>query len=150
LSDLREKAKVSPLAKKALSQARPGALVIASSKAIVDDDDDPPSIRAKGEYLAIVKDVKGEFRCLADGSGPDPMEIEVLAVGPKVKRAAFAATLAAGTGIGSQPFAHGASEDEPWRSQIFRILYRAHSGLSRRMTCSSGLKRAASKIPNPS
>jgi hypothetical protein len=109
-SELRERANVLPLAKKALSQGKPGALVIASSKPIADDDDDPPSVRAKREYLAIVKEVNGEFRCLADGSGPDPMEIEVLAVGPKVKRAAFAATLATGTGIGSQPFAHGAPE----------------------------------------
>jgi hypothetical protein len=35
------------------------------------------------------------------------MEIEVVTAGPKIKRAAFAATVAAGTGIGSQPFAHG-------------------------------------------
>jgi hypothetical protein len=33
--------------------------------------------------------------------------IEILAAGPKIKRAVFAATVAAGTGIGSQPFAHG-------------------------------------------
>jgi hypothetical protein len=109
-SDLREKAKVSILARRALAQAKPGALIIASSKAIADDNKDPPSVRAKREYDAIVKEAKGEFRCLADGTGADPLEIEVLAVGPKVKRVAFAATLAVGTGIGSQPFAHGALE----------------------------------------
>jgi hypothetical protein len=109
-SDLREKAKASVLARKALSQAKAGALIIASSKAIADDDNDPPSVRAKREYEAILKEAKGEFRCLADGTGAEPLEIEVLAVGPKVKRVAFAATLATGTGIGSQPFAHGAAE----------------------------------------
>jgi hypothetical protein len=35
------------------------------------------------------------------------LEIEVLAAGPKVKRIAVAATIAAGTGLGSQPLAHG-------------------------------------------
>jgi hypothetical protein len=108
-SELGEKAKVSGPARKALGQARSGALIIASSKTISDDDSDPPCVRAKREYEDILSSKKGEFRCVADGAGDSPMEIEVLAAGPKVKRAAFAATLAAGTGIGSQPFAHGRS-----------------------------------------
>ena len=106
-SDMGEKAKVSQPARNALGQARAGALVISSSKCVTDDDCDPPCIRAKREYENILKPGKGEFRCVADGAGVEPLEIEVLAAGPKVKRIAVAATIAAGTGIGSQPLAHG-------------------------------------------
>jgi len=106
-SDMGEKVKVSQDARSALGQARAGALVISSSKRVTDDDSDPPCIRAKREYEDILKPGKGEFRCVADGAGVQPLEIEVLAAGPKVKRIAVAATIAAGTGIGSQPLAHG-------------------------------------------
>jgi hypothetical protein len=106
-SDYGEDAKVSEPARKALGQARSGALIISSSKTITDDDSDPPCVRAEREYKAILSPKKGEFRCVADGAGDGPMVIEILAAGPKVKRAVFAATVAAGTGIGSQPFAHG-------------------------------------------
>jgi hypothetical protein len=109
-SDLGEKAKVSTAARKALGQARSGALIIASSKTITDNDSDPPCVRAKREYEDILSSKKGEFRCVADGAGDGPMQIEIVSAGPKVKRAAFAATVAAGTGIGSQPFAHGRSD----------------------------------------
>jgi hypothetical protein len=73
--------------------------------------EDPPCVRAKREYEDILLPNSGEFRCIADGAGDDPLVIEVLAAGPKIKRAVFAATVAAGTGIGSQPFAHGRSDD---------------------------------------
>jgi hypothetical protein len=106
-SKMGEKVKVSQDARNALGQARAGALVISSSKRVTDDDSDPPCIRAKREYEDILKPAKGEFRCVADGAGVEPMVIEVLAEGPKVKRIAAAATIAAGTGIGSQPLAHG-------------------------------------------
>jgi hypothetical protein len=106
-SEMGENVKVSQAARSALGQARAGALVIASSKRVTDDDSDPPCIRAKREYEDILKPGKGEFRCVADGAGVQPLEIEVLAAGPKVKRIAVAATIAAGTGIGSQPLAHG-------------------------------------------
>ena len=36
-------------------------------KAIKDDKDDPPCIRAKREYLAIVRGVGGQFICLGEG-----------------------------------------------------------------------------------
>ena len=106
-SDLGEDAKVAPKARKALGQARSGALILSSSKTITDDDSDPPCVRAKREYEDILSPKNGEFRCIADGAGDDPLVIEVLTAGPKIKRAVFAATVAAGTGIGSQPFAHG-------------------------------------------
>jgi hypothetical protein len=106
-SDLGEDAKVAPNARKALGQARSGALILSSSRTITDDDSDPPCVRAKREYEDILSSKNGEFRCISDGAGDDPLVIEVLAAGPKIKRAVFAATVAAGTGIGSQPFAHG-------------------------------------------
>lgn len=100
-------AKVSASARSALGQARDGALIVASSKTIKDDKNDPPCIRAKREYIDILDPVKGEFKCVADGAGYDPLVIDVSAAGPRVKRAVFSVSLAAGTGIGSQPLAHG-------------------------------------------
>lgn len=106
-SELGEKAKVSYPARSALGQARPGALIIASSKTITDDDSDPPCIRAKREYESILSPQNGEFRCVADSPSDDPLVIEVLSAGPKFKRVAFAASVISGTGIGTQPLAHG-------------------------------------------
>ena len=106
-SELGEAVKVSPRARKALGQTRSGALIVASSKTITDDDSDPPCVRAKREYEDILDSKGGEFFCIADRAGNEPVVIEVLSAGPKIKRAVFAATVSAGTGIGSQPFAHG-------------------------------------------
>jgi len=75
-SDCGEKAKVDPDARNALSQTRDGAIVVASSKPIADDDSDPPCIRAKREYVAIVKDAKGEFFCT--GEYPNTKAVEPL------------------------------------------------------------------------
>lgn len=106
-SEKGEKAQVSEPARSALGQPLDGALIVASSKAIKDDENDPPCIRAKREYIDILDPVKGEFKCVADGPGDDPLVIEVTSAGPRIKRAVFAASVAAGTGIGSQPLAHG-------------------------------------------
>lgn len=106
-SEKGEKAKVSESARSALGQPLDGALIVASSKAIKDDKNDPPCIRAKREYIDILDPVKGEFKCVADGPGDDPLTIEVFSAGPRIKRAVFAVSVAAGTGIGSQPLAHG-------------------------------------------
>jgi len=75
-SDFGEKAKVDADARSALSQTRDGAIVVASSKPIADDDSDPPCIRAKREYVAIVKDAKGEFYCT--GEYPNTKAVEPL------------------------------------------------------------------------
>ncbi len=86
-SDLKEDAKVSEGARKALSQARDGALLIASSKPIKDDDDDPPCIRAKREYEAIAAEVSGEFKCVGEEPSedkPDVLTVEITKEGPKV------------------------------------------------------------------
>lgn len=106
-SEKGEKAKVNDAARSALGQARDGALIISSSKQIKDDEDDPPCIRAKREYDAILEDANGEFKCVADGAGDKPLTIEISSSGTKLKRAVFAASVGVGTGIGSQPLAHG-------------------------------------------
>ena len=75
-SECGEKAKVDSDARSALSQTRDGAIVVASCKPIADDDTDPPCIRAKREYLAIVKDAKGAFFCT--GEFPNSKAVEPL------------------------------------------------------------------------
>lgn len=76
-SDFGEEARLSLRARKALGQARSGAFVIASSKAIKDDEDDPPCIRAKREYLAIVRAVGGTFVCLGEGTETEPLILTI-------------------------------------------------------------------------
>jgi len=71
-----EKAKTDADARSALSQTRDGAIMVASCKPIAEDDSDPPCIRAKREYVAIVKDAKGEFYCT--GEYPDAKAVEPL------------------------------------------------------------------------
>jgi hypothetical protein len=107
-----ERAKVNVAARHALGQARAAALIIASSKPVVDDDNDPPCVRAKREYLDVLSNANGEFKCVADGPGDAPLTIEVLSSGSRIKRAAFATTLGLGTGIGSQPLAHGGADEQ--------------------------------------
>lgn len=106
-SEKGENAQVNMGARNALGQARDGAIILSSSKPVLDDDDDPPCIRAKREYLEILEGPNGEFKCIADGAGDKPLIIEVSSSGPRPKRAAFATSIAAGTGIGSNPLSHG-------------------------------------------
>ena len=101
------RSKVSSDARSALAQARPGAVVIASSNPVKDDDNDPPCIRAKREYVAIVKPVGGEFRCVSDGGGDEPLVIETNWAGPKLKRASLIGAGLYATGVGSEALAHG-------------------------------------------
>lgn len=100
-------AKVSPEARDALGQALTGALVLSSSCEVKDDKNDPPCIRAKREYVAIVKPKGGEFRCIADGANDELLVIETNWAGPKVRRVAMGIAAAAATGIGSEAVAHG-------------------------------------------
>lgn len=106
-SGKREKAQVSPDARDALGQARSGALVVSSSCEVKDNDNDPPCIRAKREYLSIVKPKGGEFRCVADGASGEPLVIETNWAGPKVRRIAMGLAAVGGTGIGTEAVAHG-------------------------------------------
>ncbi len=84
-------------------------MILASSKPILDDDNDPPCIRAKREYESILSPKKGSFRCVSDGSGDAPYELEVTSGGvkPKPKKAAASVSSPYVTGVGSQPLSHG-------------------------------------------
>jgi hypothetical protein len=106
-----EDAEVCEEARSALSQARDGAMIVASSKAIKDDGSDPPCIRAKREYVAIAGDVDGTFKCVGEHpseKSPDLMEFEIGRDGPRLKTKLMkaAAVLSSGV-IGGQPLAHG-------------------------------------------
>lgn len=110
-SDMGEDAEVCEEARSALSQARDGAMIVASSKAIKDDGSDPPCIRAKREYVAIAGDVDGTFKCVGEHpseKSPDLMEFEIGRDGPRLKTKLMkaAAVLSSGV-IGGQPLAHG-------------------------------------------
>ena len=51
--------------------------------------------------------VGGEFKCLGELEGDEPLTFEIGRNGPKPKRVALSATAAAATGIGSEALAHG-------------------------------------------
>ena len=110
-SEMREDAEVSEDARSALSQARSGATIVASSNPIEDDDNDPPCIRAKREYDAIASDAAGSFECVGErpsAKSPDVMEFEIGAHGLRLTSALMTAPaiFAPGT-IGRQPHSHG-------------------------------------------
>lgn len=110
-SDKGEDAKVSEDARSALGQARDGAYIVASSKEICDDDSDPPCVRAEREYKEILKGANGEFVNTAihkDKDGPVPMEFEVAADGPVLRKVKTkASAVAAPAVVGTQPLWHG-------------------------------------------
>ncbi|MCA3513048.1 MAG: metallohydrolase, partial [Rhodobacter sp.] len=106
-SEKREDAKISVAAHNALSQAKVGAWILASSNSIKDDDNDPPCIRAKREYESILKPKSGTFRCLGDGADTDPLEFDVSWAGPKASRAAVVAAAGVSSLIGREALAHG-------------------------------------------
>lgn len=110
-SELGKDAKVSENARKALSQAREGAAIVASSRPIKDDDVDPPCIRAKREYEAIAKTAKGSFKCVGEHpseAAPDVLEFEIGKHGPRLKTRLMKAAAVLSPGVvGRQPLAHG-------------------------------------------
>lgn len=77
-SEKRERAAVSPAARSALSQTRPGAFLVASSDPIKDDDNDPPCYGAKKEYERIARAGNGMFMCTGEhpsASTPAPLDL---------------------------------------------------------------------------
>ena len=110
-SEMREEAEVVEDARNALSQARSGATIIASSNPIKDDDNDPPCIRAKREYEAIAEDVAGSFECVGERpseKSPDVMDFEIGVHGLRLVTALMGAPTVLGAGsIGRQPHSHG-------------------------------------------
>lgn len=105
-SEMGESAKVCQDARDALSQARNGATIVASSHVIKNDKNDPPCIRAKREYASIVDDVRGDFKCV--GESPSVMEFEITLHGPRHRRIGVGNGAARSFGIiGGQPLPHG-------------------------------------------
>ena len=107
-SDLGEDAEVCEEARNALSQARTGAMFVASSDPIKDDDNDPPCIRAKREYVSIAND-DDAFKCTGEypsEKSPDVMEFEIDSDGPRLLTALMGGVVAPGI-IGRQPLSHG-------------------------------------------
>lgn len=106
-----EKAKVCEDARSALAQARDGAFIVASSRAIKDDANDPPCIRAQREYKGIVGAVSGSFKCVGEypsEKSPEIMEFEITSAGPRLKSKPMKAAAVVGAGsVGRQPLGHG-------------------------------------------
>ena len=102
-SKLAEKVKVDPDARKALSQTRKGAVIVASSKPIKKDDDNPPHERAKREYVDILDSDGERFYCTDEywGEENQALQFEVKASGITRKIAAVAARAAVALGIGA-------------------------------------------------
>ena len=101
-SEKGESAKESADAVNALSQARKGAAIVASSKLIQDEDSDPPCIRAKRTYTRIVQQlsVSGKFYCTGEypkSTNVKPLIFEIDNVGVRVANKAVigAASIAA-------------------------------------------------------
>jgi len=96
-----------------LSQARDGAVIVASSNEIKDDDVDPPCIRAKEEYESILSDVSGEFyntACHPNAKNPEPLIFEITVGGlgkPSKKSSKAASASVAASAFASQPRVHG-------------------------------------------
>lgn len=100
-SDLGEDAEVEEDARRALSQTRKGAIVVASCKPIKDDDDNPPHHRAKREYIDIVDGDDDRFHCTEehwDDEG-ETLEFEVKASGVVRKITKAAVLVAPALGI---------------------------------------------------
>ena len=110
-SELQEKAEISEDALSALSQARDGATIVASSNAIEGDDKDPPCVGAKLKYEAITDDVAGSFECVGTGpskKSPGVMEFEISADGACLKTVLMETPAVVGAGVvGRQRLAHG-------------------------------------------
>ena len=101
------KAEMSLFAQKALSQAQPGAFIVASSKPIEDDYNDPPCIGAKRAYKEILNQVGGEFICTGDKS-PELVTFEVTKDGiVPHKKITFPRKGIFLGAVGRQPLAHG-------------------------------------------
>lgn len=112
-SELRENGEVSEEALNALSQARDGVTIVASSNPVEDDDNDPPCIGAKRVYEGVAKNAAGSFECVGEQpseSSPGVLEFEIGAHGSRLKTALMAAPTVVGAGaIGRQALAHGKS-----------------------------------------
>jgi hypothetical protein len=112
-SEKGEDAKLDADARKALSQTRTGAVVVASCKPIKDDKSDPPCIRAKREYVSIVDEAKGKFYCTGEypkEGEVEPMVFTVTAEGMALgQRREAGSKASAFTSATLTPLPHGAA-----------------------------------------
>jgi len=108
-SEKGDDAEVCEDARKALGQARDGAVIVASSAAIKDDDNDPPCIRSKIEYEDIVNNVGGSFKCVGEPeSAPQSLVFEIGANGFRLLAKMLRPAIVIGAGaVGRQALAHG-------------------------------------------
>ncbi|WP_292065815.1 metallohydrolase [Mesorhizobium sp.] len=107
-----EDAKVSEDARKALSQTREGAVIVASCKPIKKDDDNPPHERAKREYVSIVDGDEDRFICTSEYTNANdrPLELTIASTGISKKQmlgAVKAAAIAGVTTVTTTARAHG-------------------------------------------
>lgn len=110
-SEKKRNAKVNTNARKALSQAMEGAIIVSSSKPILDDDNDPPCIRAKEEYEDILSAVGGTFYCTGEYPSEKAVEPLVFTIGsggvtPPAKKSG-GTKLAGVAGTAKAPMPHG-------------------------------------------
>ena len=91
---------ISGNAKKALSHAKDGAVIISSSKEIIDDDNNPPHYEAKLEYIKIIDDRKEDFLCTGEYPKKDniePIIIEFTSKGTQLKTGTSKSKMAVAT-----------------------------------------------------
>jgi beta-lactamase superfamily II metal-dependent hydrolase len=91
---------ISKNAKKALSYAKEGAIIISSSKEILDDDKNPPHYEAMKEYKKILKPKNGDFICTGEypkKSDIEPIVIEFTSAGTQLKTGGSKSKIGAGT-----------------------------------------------------
>lgn len=102
-SELREKVKVDPDARAALSRTRDGAIIVSSSKPIRKDDADPPHERAKREYVDILGGDAERFYCTDEywADENQSLEFKIKANGVTRKLGKAAALAAPALGIGA-------------------------------------------------
>lgn len=98
-----EDAEVSEAARKALSQTRKGAIVVASCNLIDPAECDPPSDRAKREYIDVVGGADDRFICIADFWKDEEraLEYEITHSGVTLRAKAMAKAAATALGIGA-------------------------------------------------
>lgn len=84
-----ENAKADPKARAALERCRNNAYIVASSEPVVDNEDQPPMLRAKNEYIDILKKGKSSddhFLCTGEFPtkiSPKPLTFDLTPSGPK-------------------------------------------------------------------
>lgn len=84
-----DSAKADPKARTALGQCRSNAYIVASSDPVIDNKDQPPMLRAKNEYIDILKERKtsdDHFLCTGEFPtklAPEPLTFDFTPSGPK-------------------------------------------------------------------